>query len=79
MNEIDFEECLKDSPAYRYVLSIFDSLTSVSMHLPILLFFSFSLSRFLSSSSSPRLFLHWFLSRSGVCGDRLFIDAIFAW
>ena len=21
MNEIDFEECLKDSPAYRYVLS----------------------------------------------------------
>ncbi len=23
MNEIDFEECLKDSPAYRYVLFSF--------------------------------------------------------
>jgi hypothetical protein len=23
MNEIDFEECLKDSPAYRYVLFFF--------------------------------------------------------
>ncbi len=22
MNEINFEECLKDSPAYRYVLSL---------------------------------------------------------
>ena len=34
MNEIDFEECLKDSPAYRYVLSFSRSLFEKRISFP---------------------------------------------